>query len=125
MKTQTPPRTGPGRPPTGKKQRDHQALFYLAEDDGVYLTDLAERLGFRSRSQMLTALVERLIIGGFSGMSFLKVGNQFANLIATKPPMQSGLYFGVRPLPPLIPEQDEPSDAQIVPFLKVLLKAAR
>jgi len=125
MPTKTQLRTGPGRPPTGKTPRDTQVLFYLTEDDARYLDTLTEELGFRSRSQMWTAIAERLILGGFSGIAFAKLGWQFANLIEKSPVKGRGFYFGVRPFPPLIGDEDDPTGAEIVPFLEGIKKQIR
>ena len=125
MNTTTTTPRGRGRPPTGKTPREHQVLFYVTDEDGIYLEKLSKRLGFRSRSQMFTALTERLIIGGFSGLVFAKLGWQFAGLIAKSPQETSGMYFGVRPLPPLIGDEDDPTGAEIVPFLKEITAEAK
>ena len=105
--------------------REHQVAFYITEEDGIYLERLSHRLGFRSRSQMITAIIERLVIGGFSGLAFAKVGWQFAGLIDKCPQVTPGFYFGVRPFPPLIGDEDDPAGAEIVPFLEGIKKQAK
>lgn len=100
-------------------------MFYVTEDDGLYLDELAGELGFRSRSQMWTAISERLILGGFAGIAFAKLGWQFANLIEKSPTKSRGFYFGVRPFPPLIGDEDDPTGAEIVPFLEGIKKQIR
>ena len=107
-----------GRPPTDKAKRTSPIMFYVTEDDAVYLNEAASNMGFRSRSTMMAAIMERLCIGGFSGLSFIKLGWQFSNL----PVERQGMYFGVRPFPPLIGDEDDPTGAEIVPFLKGINK---
>lgn len=92
-----------------------KASCMLTPADYVELKRVAKRLGFKSSSAMLSAITERLLIGGFSGMSFLKLGWQFSDLIA-KQPKQEGWYFGVRPFPPLI--GNEPDTQEIAEELK-------
>lgn len=118
-------RKGPGRPSTGKNPRTAQVQFYVTEDDGLFLDEIAQELGFRSRSQMWTAISERLILGGFSGISFAKLGWQFANLIEKSPVKDRGFYFGVRPFPPLIGDDDDPTGAEIVPYLEGIKQQIR
>lgn len=125
MKPPTNTPRGRGRPSTGKKVRDHQISFYVTEDDGLYLEELARDLEFRSLSSMFAAITERLVIGGFSGIVFAKLGWQFATLIEKSPMKSRGFYFGVRPLPPLIGDDDDPTGAEIVPFLEGIKKQIR
>jgi hypothetical protein len=113
-----------GRPPTEAKKRVFRVSGYLTEDDGLMVTEIAEKLGFKSTSEMITAILERLCIGGFSGMVFVKLGWLFAKQMESKNATK-GFYFGVRPLPPLIGDEQDPSGAQIVPFIKELESEAR
>lgn len=86
--------------------RTRHVAFYLTPFDGDELKRFAADLEFKSVSQMVSAIVERLIIGGFSPLCWLKVGLQFsARARKFKTNTDAGFYFGVRPLPPL---PDEP-----------------
>jgi hypothetical protein len=116
----------PGRPKSGAKLREAQVSFFLTEEDAQYFADRAKDLGFSSRSQMITAIAERLVIGGMSGLVFAKIGWQFSKLVeATGSASQAGFYFGVRPLPPLIGDEQDPEPGKLVPFLEELKKEAK
>lgn len=93
-------------------------MFSLTPEDTAYLNELSESLGFRSRSQLLTAIIERLILGGFSGVSFLKLGAQFTRILPKAPLDRSTLFDALRPLPPLIGDQLDPKLEEITPFLR-------
>jgi hypothetical protein len=110
------PKPKRGRPKTGKSLRETQINFHVTEDDAKYVEEVANACGFRSRSALCTAIIERLCIGGFSGVAFIKLGMQFANLMAEKK-VQKGFYFGVRPFPPLIGDEPDPETAEIIPFI--------
>lgn len=111
-----------GRPIIAEAQRrTEQVAFYVTEGDFAYMDEIARNCGFRSRSSLCAAIFERLCAGGFSGLSFAKIGLQFANL----PVPSRGLYFGVRPFPPLIGDDGDPSGAQIMPFLEGIKTEAR
>lgn len=114
---------GRGRPKCELGAREAQIAFFLTDNDAKELEDLAARLGFKSRSQLCTAIFERLLIGGFSGLVWLKLGWMFSNLIDRKG-ITRGFYFG-GPLPPLIGDEEDPSGPEIVPFLEELKKEAR
>ena len=92
-------------------------MFYLTQDDASYLNEIADSLGFKSRSRLITAVIERLILGGFSGVTFCKLGWQFASLVEKKPQSRVDLFSAIRPLPPLIGHERDPREADIVPFL--------
>jgi hypothetical protein len=116
----------PGRPKSGAKLRESQVSFFLTEDDAQYFADRAKDLGFSSRSQMFTAIAERLVLGGMSGLVFAKIGWQFAKLAeSTGAAKQAGFYFGVRPLPPLIGDEQNPDPGKLVPFLEGLKQEAK
>jgi len=104
-----------GRPKTGKNTREHRVCAYLTEDDQLYVRSVAEALEM-STSELCTAILERLVIGGFSGLSFVKVGWQFAQVNSKLP--HSGFYFGVRPFPPLIAKADDPDVREFRRFLR-------
>lgn len=103
-----------GRPPKDCDIRDTRVVIYMTREDALYLNELTKNLGFKGRSEMIVALLERLIIGGFSALGFFKLGVQFANRIAESPACkQAGMYFGTRPLPSL-PVEDAPSNDELV-----------
>lgn len=83
--------------------RTRHCAFFLTENDAEELKRAAKSMGFnRGGGQLVTAVVERLIIGGFSPASFIKVAlqlNAFAKKNGCK--FDQGFYFGVRPLPAL------------------------
>jgi hypothetical protein len=91
--------------PKGPPLRDSQLSCYVTEDDAQIVKDFAKKIGFRSTSHLMTAIVERLVIGGFSPMVFLKVGMQIQDFAkANGAPYRGKTYWGVRPLPAL-PDQ--------------------
>lgn len=125
MSTNPPPRVGPGRPKSNLPIRDTSVIFYVTQADAAFLNDMAQNLGFKSRSQMVNAIIERLVTGGFSGVTFCKLGWQFASLIEKCPKSSLDLFSAVRPLPPLIGDDDDPTGAEIVPFLEGIKKQAK
>ena len=97
-----------GRPKSQTDVRDGRIVFYLTEEDAEQLNKDAVKLGFKSRSEFCTAIMERLLIGRFAPMVFLKVGLQLGAR-ADKRGLRkgTGYYFGIRPLPPL-PDEEIP-----------------
>jgi len=94
----------PGRPKGECNIRDTRISGYLTKEDAEYVRKVADALGFTSTSEMITAIFERLCVGGFSAMVFAKLGWQFSNLLSNKK-VKPGFYFGIRPLPPLLGEE--------------------
>jgi len=88
--------------------RDSRVVIFLTPDDADFLMDLARSLGFKGRSEMIAAILERLIIGGMSARVFLQLGIQFARRMSEFGPSTGRFYFGVRPLPAL-PVEDGPT----------------
>jgi len=89
--------------------RTRHCACFLTENDANTLEEFALSAGFTSRGQLMTAIMERLIIGGFSGVAFLKTCLQLQKFAAnaqgtSRMNWQNGFYFGVRPLPAL-PDQ--------------------
>ena len=84
--------------------RSGKVAFYVTEEDAIYLNEISETYNFRSRSEMVTAIMERLIIGGFSPMVFAKLGFQLSRRATDNGVVGRGLYFGLRPLPHLSDE---------------------
>jgi len=94
-------------------ERDYRVVIFMTRQDGEYLTRLAKECGFKKgRSQLIVALLERLIIGGFSGVVFFQLGLQFVKL-RDKLGLLTGkeFYFGTRPLPALPVEPVSPKEA--------------
>ena len=106
-----------GRPLKQTEIRTVRVSGYVTETDADYIREVAEVCGFKSVSEMITAILERLCIGGFAGLVFVKLGLQFSNLLSKKK-AQKGFYFGVRPLPPLIGDEPEPTPENLVPFVR-------
>jgi len=85
--------------------RDSRVVCYFTPDDAAFLFEVAKASGM-SRSSLISSIMERAIIGGFSPLVFLKIGLQLQKRIESRSTMPSqGLYFGLRPLPPL-PDDD-------------------
>lgn len=104
-----------GRPKQEAKVRDSRISAYITEQDAIYIRELAKSLDM-STSELVTAILERLCIGGFSALVFAKLGWQFANALPTN--FTRGFYFGVRPLPPLIGKPDDPELKEFRAFLQ-------
>jgi hypothetical protein len=106
-----------GRPPLGVIPRDAQVAFFLREADAAWWTLCAEDLGFKSRSQLFTAIAERLKIGGLAPVTFLKLGLMFRKRSAeTGAGEGAGFINPFVSLPPL-PLVDEPADEEIIEAL--------
>jgi hypothetical protein len=98
------------RPKSTTDVRSKMNGFYLTEEDSVALAQFAKRAGFRSTSQLVTALIERLLIGGFSISVFVKLAFQLrAYVDKNGTGEETGLYFGIRPLPALPDERISPA----------------
>jgi hypothetical protein len=89
--------------PDGVSHRTKQNSFFLTEEDSSVFQQFAKNIGFkRGSSQLVTGIVERLIIGGFSPITFLKIGWQLQNFAEKNGhEYQCDLALGIRPLPPL------------------------
>lgn len=85
----------------------------MTETDAAYLTRIAKQMGFKGRSEMIVAILERLIIGGFAVAVWLKAGIQFLKRMEkTGTADGSEFYFGTRPLPAL-PVDDDPTPKEV------------
>ncbi len=71
-------RQKPGRKKTGNRVRETEVSFALTPEDAQWFTEVAHDLGFTSRGQLFTAIMERLAIGQLAPFVFLKVGYQLA-----------------------------------------------
>lgn len=97
--------------------RDVRVVIYMTRDDADYLTRHADRLGFKSRSTLVVAILERLVMGGFSVASFVRVGWQFLKRAEEACPDQlefswEDLRSVARPLPAL-PVEDDPTPKEV------------
>ena len=63
-----------------REARDVQISIYVTEYERDELERVAKALGFRSKSALIAFILEPLVIDGFTGLSFLKLGRRFANL---------------------------------------------
>ena len=96
-----------GRPPSGNEPRDAQVYFALTTEDAEWLNEVSEALGFRNRGQMLTAIMERLIIAQLAPFAWLKVAWQIAGRAQeTRSSQSAGLWNPFRErIPPLDPAE--------------------
>lgn len=100
--------------------RDTRVVIYMTREDADALTRFSKRLRFRSRSTFVVAILERLIMGGFSIASFFKVGCQVEKRADRIEDSQFEFNFdavktAVRPFPALPPEDDpEPKEVRAV-----------
>lgn len=87
---------------------------YLTADDAHLLANFSKSLGM-SRSAFIGAIMERLIIGGFSGRVAAQLIAQIQKRAkATGADADAGFYFGIRPLPALPVEDLAPADLKPV-----------
>ena len=63
-----------GRKPSGNRVREVELSYSLTAEDAQKLADLADGLGFKSRSEMVTAIFERLALAGWAPVAWLKLG---------------------------------------------------
>jgi hypothetical protein len=94
--------------PKGPIAREKQISFFVTEADGKYLQEFAELYGFKSRSEIITFVMERLISGGFSGLTGLKLCltlQKHCQKTNPKEWVQGGLDFGQLRPDPSIPEE--------------------
>lgn len=82
-----------GRPGSGARTRDVEVTFHLTPEDAQWFAEAANSLGFRSRGQFFTAVMERLRIGGLAPFAFLKIGYQLAKLAEARPSSQRGGFW--------------------------------
>jgi hypothetical protein len=112
-----------GRPKKETPLRDKRVVIYLTEEDSNTLSEYAESLHFRSRSALIGIILERLIIGGFSPSVFVKVAFQLQRRSKQTGALKdTGLYFGLKPLPPLPDESLDPEELD--PFLDEIREEA-
>lgn len=99
--------------PSNEKRdvRDTRVVIYMTETDSRFLDRLSRLMGFRGRSEMIVAILERLIIGGFAMTGWFKTGWQFMKRMEETGAHSGEMYFGVRPLPAL-PVEDDPTPTE-------------
>ncbi|MEM8549794.1 MAG: hypothetical protein AAGF10_03305, partial [Verrucomicrobiota bacterium] len=77
-----------GRPiPAREKRgpRDRKLTIYVTAAEEAILKDVSDNRGFRSVSAMLAYMIEPLCRDQFTGLSFGRLGDQFATLPRKKP----------------------------------------
>jgi hypothetical protein len=84
--------------------RTHRLVVYITEADSAELYRISDLLSM-SRSGLVSSIIERLIIGGFSPLVGAKLCGQIQKRIEERGHSGSGFYFGIRPLPPLPDEE--------------------
>lgn len=91
--------------------RNGRVVFYLTQEDHHALTDVAAKLGM-TRSSLVTSVIERLLIGGFSPIVGAKLCWQIQTLHEERGHTAKSMYFGIRPLPPLAEEEISKSETK-------------
>jgi hypothetical protein len=117
MKTKRPMKKR-GRKKSGQPLRTLKIQCSLTPDDAEWLNEYAKNAGFVSRSQLITCVLERLIICGFSPVGALRMASQiqhkqenFERKTGTERPLQMD-WNSLRPRPfPALPE-DAPFDPE-------------
>lgn len=112
-------RSNRGRKKTGKAVRTSKVQFSLTPEDAEWLNEFAEDCGFISRSQLLTAVIERLRLCGFSPVGSARMSAQIQTKLETnlkrtgrkRPKRLDWDSLLLRPLPPL--PEDAPFDPEI------------
>lgn len=99
-----------GRPKSEYALRTQMVGFNTTPEDAQRLDEISKRLGFKGRSTFLRCVVERLVRGGFSGASCIKLGNQLSSLyqkrlkeghLTEQFSLWDNLKTAFEPLPPL------------------------
>ncbi len=88
--------------------RDGRLVVYMTPKDLDDLTRVSSALGL-SRSGFVAAILERLLIGGFSARVGMQLGFQICQRLEERGESGNGFYFGIRPLPPLPEEHLSPA----------------
>jgi hypothetical protein len=88
------------RPPKPTDNRSRKVHAHITPEDYSSLSIYSRDCGFRAPGQMVAALVERLLIGGFSPSCFLQVGLDLREqALQNSARFESQMYFGNRPEP--------------------------
>lgn len=88
---------GKGRsvPPDEERGPRNKAMsIYLSEEEHKLLEEYALAFGFPSKSQMVVYIVENAMKGGFSGLTFSRIGSNFSKMIE-----ESGIGYLDIPMP--------------------------
>ena len=105
-----------GRPKTGEPVRTAKTSCYLTPEDAEWFEEFSKEYGFKSRSELITSILERLRMCGFSGVGGLKMCLQMQGRCKKSNPTrykQVGLDLdALRPFPPL-PEA-APIEAEVL-----------
>jgi hypothetical protein len=107
-----------GRPPTPFQTREKAVMFYLTPQDAEWFNEYAQDFGFNSRSQLITAIMERLRLCGMSPVGCFRMGTNLQALCEQRNPdkfRQASFdlhTLTMRPFP-AIPDEDFNSPAVI------------
>lgn len=94
---------------------------YVTEEDSAHLKRVAAALQMKSPSEFVTAILERLCIGNFTPIAFLRVGYQVATALEKqKAQYRFDFSSAHRPMPPIIAEQPDPDVSKLIPFVRDL-----
>lgn len=105
-----------GRPKSGYQTRDAEISFSTTAEDAAWFDEVADKLGFRSRSEFFSSIAERLRLGGLAPVIWLRIGYQIAKR-AHEVGAAKGAGF-VNPfltLPPLDVEDKLPRPPMVLP----------
>lgn len=92
-----------GRQVPAKEDREPRTKamsVYFSDEEMKTLEDLALSFGFKSKSAMVVYIMEHLMKGGFSGLTFMKLGMDFADIIE-----ESGAGYIDIPLPKFLKDR--------------------
>jgi hypothetical protein len=110
-----------GRKKSGKAVRSQRVQCSMTPEDAEWFNEFAKDCGFVSRSQLITSILERLRLCGFSPSGSLRMASQIQHRLnkrrkSGKAPKDSpGLDWDsllLRPLPPLPEEAPFDSDEE-------------
>ena len=95
-----------GRPPVDCPKRTKNVSCYLTPEDADWLNELSSDCGFKSRSELIATILERLVMCRFQGIGALRLVSQITARMEEINPTrsaQSTLDFKspFRPLPAL------------------------
>lgn len=91
--------------------RDGRLVVYMTPSDLETLNEISSSMGL-SRSALVASVMERHIISGFSPLGGAKVCWQIQKRLEERGHPFKGMYFGIRPYPPLPEEQLAPAESK-------------
>jgi len=105
--------------------RDKMVIFYLTEQDASQLREIAHRGRFRSTSHLLTAIVEPVLLGGFSLAAFIRSAKRVQGVLQARGVKFTADWSDLVELfqpqvPPAIPEEPISIDQLREDFERVL-----